>query len=179
MATDLIAGEPVWWTSGDPLDVLSASASIARPVLRRSISMAGFTSTAACPARCPTQRALDLGASRVWVLNVARDFHGKPDAKMSAVDVLLESFAISRSHLGRNVPTAGVDGQKIVTLPVMSVGRHDLRDFLQDVPRLIAAGREAGRAMVAGELRARVRQPLSDARARRHRGARVAPMKAV
>jgi hypothetical protein len=34
-----------------------------------------------------------------------------------------------------------------------------MRDFSQ-TPRLIAAGREAGRVMVAAELRARMHQPL-------------------
>jgi NTE family protein len=156
VATDLISGEPTWWTSGNPIDILSASASI--PGLFPPVRLDGrlfVDGGVSCPV--PTQRALDLGASRVWVLNVAREFHGIPDARMSAVDVLLESFAISRSHLGRNVPKPGV-GQKIVTLPAMRIGRHDLRDFSK-TSRLIAAGREAGRAMVASELRASVRRP--------------------
>jgi hypothetical protein len=75
---------------------------------------------------------------------------------MSALDVLLESFAISRSHLGRYAPVVA-PGQRIVTLPPLSVGRHDLRDFSR-TPRLIAAGREAGRLMVTAELRAAVRR---------------------
>jgi hypothetical protein len=47
-----------------------------------------------------------------------------------------------------------VPGQQIVTLPSLSIGRHDMRDFSK-TPRLIAAGREAGRAMVAEERRAK------------------------
>ena len=62
------------------------------------------------------------------------------------------SFAISRSQLGRHAPATAA-GQRIVTLPPMSIGRHDMRDFSR-TPRLIAAGREAGRIMVATELRA-------------------------
>jgi NTE family protein len=154
VATDLVAGEPAWWTSGDPIEILSASASI--PGLFPPVEVDGrvyVDGGVSCPV--PTQRALDLGASRVWVLNVAREFHGRPEGRLSALDVLLESFAISRSHLGRNPPAPGL-GQKIVMLPTMSVGRHDLRDFSK-TPRLIAAGREAGRAMVARELRASVR----------------------
>jgi hypothetical protein len=77
---------------------------------------------------------------------------------MSALDVLLESFAISRSHLGRHSPIVAA-GQQIVTLPSLAIGRHDMRDFSK-TPRLIAMGREAGRAMVAEELRAKVRRPL-------------------
>jgi len=36
----------------------------------------------------------------------------------------------------------------VFTLPSLRTGRHDLRDFTK-TPSLIAAGREAGRAMVA------------------------------
>jgi NTE family protein len=157
VTTDLIAGEPTWWTSGDPVDLLSASACL--PGLFPPVRLDGrlhVDGGVSCPV--PTQRALDLGASRVWVLNVARDFHGWADDRMSALDVLLESFAISRSHLGRHAPLAA-PGQQIVSLPPLSIGRHDMRDFSQ-TPRLVAAGREAGRAMVAEELRARIRRPL-------------------
>jgi NTE family protein len=157
VTTDLIAGEPTWWTSGNPVDVLNASACL--PGLFPPVELNGrlhVDGGVTCPV--PTQRALDLGAARVWVLNVSRDYHGWANDRMSAVDVLLESFAISRSHLGRHAPAVAA-GQQIVSLPSLSIGRHDLRDFSK-TPRLIAAGREAGRAMVAEELRARVRRPL-------------------
>jgi NTE family protein len=157
VATDLLAGEPTWWTHGNPIDVLNASACL--PGLFPPVELEGrlyVDGGVSCPV--PTQHALDLGASRVWVLNVAREYHGMVDSQMSAVDVLIESFSISRSHLGRLAPVAA-PGQTIVTLPSLSLGRHDLRDFSK-TPWLIAAGREAGRAMVAEQLRARIRRPL-------------------
>jgi hypothetical protein len=89
---------------------------------------------------------------------VSREYHGWAEDRMTALDVLLESFAISRSHLGRHSPVVAT-GQQILTLPPLSIGRHDMRDFSQ-TPRLIAAGREAGRMMVAAELRASARRPL-------------------
>jgi NTE family protein len=101
-----------------------------------------------CPV--PAQRALDLGAARVWVLDVAQDFHGWAGDGMSALDVLLESFAIARSHLGRREAVAG-PGQRVVTLPPLRTGRLDLRDFSR-TSSLLAAGREAGRSMIAAEL---------------------------
>jgi len=150
VTTDLRKGEPVWWTGGDPVAVLSASAclpGIFAPVpLADSVHVDGGVT---CPV--PAQRALDLGAHRVWVLDVAREFHGWADERMTAMDVLLESFAISRSHLGRREPVAGA-GQRIVSLPPLRTGRHDLRDFSR-TSALISAGREAGRAMIAEERR--------------------------
>jgi NTE family protein len=151
VTTDLRAGEPVWWTSGDPVEVLAASAALPGlfpPVpLGDSLHVDGGV---VCPV--PTQRALDLGAERVWVLDVAREYHGWTDARMTAVDVLVESFAISRSHLGRREPVAGA-GQRIVSLPALRTGRHDLADFSR-TSALLTAGREAGRAMIVAERNA-------------------------
>jgi NTE family protein len=162
VTTDLTTGAPTWWSHGDPIEVLSASACL--PGLFPPVILEGrpyVDGGVSCPV--PTQHALDLGASRVWVLNISREYHGRPDARMSALDVLVESFAISRSHLGRLAPESA-PGRQIVALPALSIGRHDMRDFSK-TPRLIAAGREAGRAMVAAELRARIHRvppPVSD-----------------
>src|SRR3954447_2952296 len=97
VTTDLRTGEAVWWSQGDPVDVLLASTclpGIFPPVpLGGSVHVDGGVS---CPV--PTQHALDIGARRVWVLDVAREFHGRTEERLTAMDVLLESFAISRSH---------------------------------------------------------------------------------
>ena len=138
VTTDFIAGEPVWWTSGRPEDVLLASACL--PGIFEPVSLGGSLHVdggVTCPV--PAQHAIDLGAKRVWVLDVAREYHGWADERMTAMDVLLESFAISRSHLGRRNPIAGAH-QQIVNLPPLRIGRHDLRDFSQTA-RLLAAGR--------------------------------------
>src|SRR5581483_7211106 len=93
VTTDLIAGRATWWTSGDPVEVLSASACL--PGLFAPVELDGSLHVdggVSCPV--PTQRALDLGAARVWVLDVARQFHGWAGERMTALDVLLESFAI-------------------------------------------------------------------------------------
>jgi NTE family protein len=158
VTTDLIAGNPTWWTSGNPVDVLAASACL--PGLFPPVELDGrlhVDGGVSCPV--PTQRALDLGAARVWVLNVSQEFHGWADKRMTALDVLLESFAISRSHLGQHAPAVAA-GQQIVTLPALPVGRHDMRDFSK-TPRLIAAGREVGRAMIAEQRRAGTGRPLT------------------
>jgi NTE family protein len=151
VTTDLLAGEPVWWSAGPPTDVLLASACL--PGLFKPVPLGGSMHVdggVSCPV--PAQHALDLGATRVWVLDVTREFHGWADERMTAMDVLLESFAISRSHLARRTPVVGA-GQQVVTLPPLRVGRHDIRDFAK-TELLLAAGREAGRAMLAATQRA-------------------------
>jgi NTE family protein len=167
VTTDLIAGTPTWWTSGNPVDVLAASACL--PGLFAPVELDGrlhVDGGVSCPV--PTQRALDLGAARVWVLNVSQEFHGWADKRMTALDVLLESFAISRSHLGQHAPVVAAD-QQIVTLPALPLGRHDMRDFSK-TPWLIAAGRDAGRAMVTEQLRATAGRPLKSVPAQPARG---------
>jgi NTE family protein len=156
VTTDLHAGEPVWWTSGDPLQVLAASACL--PGLFPPVALGGSLHVdGGVTSPVPTQRALDLGADRVWVLDVSRGYHGWTDARMTAMDVLVESFAIARSHLGRQLPVAG-PGQRVVTLPALRSGRHDIADFSKTAA-LLSAGREAGRAMVAAERNA-VQHPV-------------------
>jgi NTE family protein len=148
VTTDLRAGEAVWWSSGDPVQVLSASTCL--PGIFPPVELAGTLHVdggVSCPV--PTQRALDLGASRVWVLDVTRDYHGWTGPRMTAMDVLLESFAISRAHLGRREPVAAPD-QRVVLLPSLRTGRQDIRDFSK-TSALLSAGREAGRAMIAAE----------------------------
>jgi len=157
VTTDLLTGETATWTSGDPVDVLAASACL--PGLFPPVSLEGrlyVDGGVSCPV--PTQYALNLGATRVWVLDVSREFKGWADERMTALDVLLESFAISRSQLGRREPVVGPD-QQVIHLPSLPIGRHDMRDFSQ-TGRLIAAGREAGRAMIAEARKPKPRRQL-------------------
>jgi NTE family protein len=157
VTTDLLTGEASWWTTGDPVDVLAATSCL--PGLFPPVRLDGrlhVDGGVSCPV--PTQYAVDLGPERVWVLNVSREFKGWADERMTALDVLLESFAISRSQLGRREPVVGA-AQQVISLPELPIGRHDMRDFSQ-TNRLIALGREAGRAMVAEARRPSSRQPL-------------------
>ena len=73
---------------------------------RRSSSAAPCTSTAGWSRPVPTARAVELGATRVWVLDVTGGTVGRMDSRMTALDVLLRSFAVSRAQLCREVPRA-------------------------------------------------------------------------
>jgi NTE family protein len=154
VTTDLLAGAATWWSTGPARDVLVASACLPAlfPPVRLGDSLhidGGVT----CPV--PVQRALELQARRVWVLDVASEFHGWGDRPMSAVDVLLEAFAVSRSRLGQGRVEPDL-GQRVVRLPALGLGRHDLLDFSRTAS-LIAAGLFAGRRMVRAEFAAAAR----------------------
>ena len=97
-------------------------------------------------APVPVSRALELDPVRIWVLDVSGGTIGRLDERMSALDVLLRSFAVSRAQLCRDVPEDR--RTRIVRLPPVDVGRLELRDFSRTAD-LIARGVEAGRQMVA------------------------------
>jgi NTE family protein len=145
VTTDLLDGAPCWWSTGDLRRVLLASASL--PGLLPPVNLAGSLHVdggVVCPV--PLARALELGARRVWVLDVTGGSLGRRDERMSALDVLLLSFAISRQRLGR-AEVALAPGQRVLRLPRLPIARHDLRDFSR-TDELIRLGHEAGRRLV-------------------------------
>lgn len=155
VTTDLRTGAACWWSEGDPVSVLTASACL--PAVFAPVALGGSLHVdggVVCPV--PVERALDLGAARVWVIDVTGGALGRTDERMNALDVLLMSFAISRSHLDR-VPVSDRPAQRVVRLPKLDVGRLELRDFSR-TGELIEEGYAAGRAAVQAEL-ARAPQP--------------------
>jgi NTE family protein len=150
VTTDLQSGRPCWWTTGDPVVVLSASAclpAVFPPVpMGDSLHVDGGVT---CPV--PTDRALDLGAMRTWVLDVTGGVMGRRDDRMNALDVLLLSFAITRSHL--DAGTGDRPGQRLVRLPRVPLDNHELRDFSK-TPMLMDLGYTAMSEVVAKELAA-------------------------
>ena len=156
VTTDLQSGQSCWWSSGDPLSVLTASACLPAvfPPVRLGDGLhvdGGVT----CPV--PVDRALDLGAVRTWVLDVTGGTLGRRDERMTALDVLLLSFAISRSGLDSR--TEGRPGQRIVRMAKLNLDKHELRDFSK-TPLLLQKGYAEMKELVRAEL-ARVPVPRS------------------
>ena len=149
VTTDLFSGQPVWWTSGDPRQVLVASASLPGlfpPVaLGESLHVDGGVT---CPV--PVQRAVELGAERIWVFDVTGGSLGRRDERMTALDILLTSFAISRYRLASH-ELPDPPSRPIIPMPRVELGKHELRDFSRTT-ELIEMGREAGTRMVQNEL---------------------------
>jgi NTE family protein len=149
VTTDLFSGDPTWWTAGDPQKVLVASASLPGlfpPVaLGDSLHVDGGVT---CPV--PVQRAIDLGARQIWVIDVSGGALGRRDERMTALDVLLTSFAISRHRLAR-LELSPSATRAVIPMPRVEVGRHEMRDFSRTA-ELIELGLDAGRRMVARQL---------------------------
>lgn len=150
VTTDLRTGQSCWWTSGDPLTVLTASACL--PAVFPPVRLGGglhVDGGVTCPV--PVRRALELGAKRTWVLDVTGGTLGRRDERMTALDVLLLSFAISRSGLDLAHPAP--PGQRVARLPKLDLDKHELRDFSK-TPMLVERGYAEMQALLATELAA-------------------------
>jgi NTE family protein len=153
VTTDLMTGASCWWSSGDPVAVLTASACL--PAVFPPVPLGGSLHVDGGVTRpVPSDRAIELGALRTWVVDVSGGSIGRRDERMNALDVLLLSFAISRSHLGRENAQPRPD-QRVVRLPRIDIGPLELRDFSRTA-QLIDAGYAAGRAAVQAEAVAAV-----------------------
>ena len=146
VTTDLVTGEPAWWCDGDPVRILTASACL--PALFPPVELGGSLHVdggVVCPV--PVERGLELGGARVWVVDTSGGTLGRRDDRMTALDVLLQSFAISRAHLDRPVTGLRPD-QRLIRLRRPDLGRIEMRDFSQ-TPRLMAAGYAVAKEAIA------------------------------
>ena len=143
VTTDLGHGSARYWTSGDPVKVLGASACL--PGIFPPVDIDGSLHVdggVACPL--PVAHAVgQLAARTTWALDVSGASIGRRDERMTALDVLLLSFSISRSLLTQ-ADEAGPD-QKVVRIPKIDLGRHDMRDFGRTT-ELIRLGYESASA---------------------------------
>lgn len=143
VTTDLGTGAPAWWTGGDPVDILSASAclpGVFPPVrLGDSLHVDGGVLDPV-----PVARAVALGAQRVWVLDVCSSRPPRLPDRPSALDVLLNSFALARRALRSEVDLR--PGQELICFAA-DLPELDVRDFSQT-----AAMFDIGRSCVTSSL---------------------------
>ena len=150
VTTDLRDGRSCWWSEGDPVSVLSASACL--PAVFPPVPLGGSEHVdGGVTDPVPVSRALDLGAARTWVLDVTGGSLGRRDERMSALDVLLLSFAISRSGLDSR--PGDRPGQRVARLAKLETDHHELRDFSR-TGALIDQGYAAMRDLLRTELAA-------------------------
>jgi NTE family protein len=146
VTTNLEAGKVAWWSSGKPADVLSASACL--PGLFPPVRLEGrlhVDGGVLCPV--PVERAISMGAERVWVLDVSAERAISLPERPSALDVLLASFAASRKALLADTTTITRPGQHVVRITVESPAGLDVRDFSRTA-ELLGAGEQAARRVL-------------------------------
>ena len=152
--TDLDAGRLAWWDSGPAADVLVASAAL--PGLLPPVALTDAAGTLSrhvdggVLAPVPVQRALELGAREIWLLDVtggAGAARWPGGAPLTAAQVLLRSFTVARyAGLPTSWDALAGPGQQVHVVEAPAVADVDIRDFSHG-PRLVAAGHAAMRAL--------------------------------
>lgn len=138
ITTDLHTGRAAWWSEGDTETVLAASACL--PGVFPPVHLGGSRHVdGGVSDGVPIERAIELGARTVWVLDVTSDDPLPADRRMNALDVLLRSFTISRS---RRPGSVVIEGVTVHHIRVPETAGLDPRDFSRNA-ELIDAGYNA------------------------------------
>lgn len=120
VAVSLRRGVDVWFSSGEILQPVLASAAL--PAVFPPVWIGGEAYIdGGVVNNVPVDRALELGAERVYVLypgNFDRD-RAHPERP---IDVLVQAFSIARSHRFKAEQVNAPDGVEIVTLPGIDPG---------------------------------------------------------
>ncbi|HZP30186.1 MAG TPA: patatin-like phospholipase family protein [Acidimicrobiia bacterium] len=125
--TDLHEGEARWWSSGAPALILCASAAL--PGIFPPMQLDGHLHVdGGVLAPIPVQRAIDLGASTIWVLDVGAERPVRIADKMHALEVFMASFATSRRKMAL-APVPVPDGVVVHQLPFPEIGDLGRTDF--------------------------------------------------
>ena len=151
VTTDLLDGAPCWWSAGDPVPVLTAQRLPAGDLPARGAGRQPARRRRRHGARARSTGRSTLGAVRTWVLDVSGGTIGRRDARMTALDVLLLSFAISRSQLDRAPAPGRRRTRRWCACPGSCRGRFEMRDFSQ-TERLMDAGYAVARPVVEAAL---------------------------
>jgi NTE family protein len=142
VTTDLHEGAARWWSTGRLVDVLCASAAL--PGVFPPVRLDGHMHVdGGVLTPIPIQRAIELGASTIWVLDVGAERPVQITDNMHALDVFMASFATTRRSMAL-APVPVPDGVTVHQLPFPDIGNLGRTDFsatgkLLDDARSLAA----------------------------------------
>jgi len=143
VTTDLDHGVARWWGSGHACDILYASASL--PGLFPPARLDGSRHVdGGVLEPYPVQRAVDLDASVVYVLGEPPSLDATKAQRLSALDVLIRSFEISRYGRLPEPATVARPGQRVIVIPGADTSGIPITDF-RHTAHLIRTSREISR----------------------------------
>lgn len=158
VTTDIDNGVARWWRCGPAAEILYATACL--PGLLPPTILDGHRHVdGGVLEPVPVQRAVDLDASTVYVLGDVVGPDEEPPEQLSALDVLVRSFTVSRyARLPDPVGLARA-GQRVIVVPGANTAGVAVTDF-SHTPRLLAEGRERSRRFLSETGLARPAFPL-------------------
>jgi NTE family protein len=148
--TDLDNGVARWWEAGPAIDILYASACL--PGLFPPAMLGGHRHVdGGVLEPAPVQRAVDLDASTVYVLGEIVGPEDERPRRLTALDVLIRSFAISRYARLPDPTALARAGQRVITVPGADTTGIEITDF-SHTSRIIDESRvRSRRFLMAGE----------------------------
>jgi NTE family protein len=147
--TDLDNGVARWWEAGPALDILYASACL--PGLFPPAMLGGHRHVdGGVLEPAPVQRAVDLDANDVYVLGEIVGPEEERPRRLTALDVLIRSFAISRYARLPEPSALARAGQRVITVPGADTTDVEITDFSQ-TDRIIDESRLRSRRFLLGE----------------------------
>ena len=146
VATSLRTGTERWFSSGDVVPPLLASAAL--PGLFPPVTIEGDPLVdGGVLNNVPLSKAYELRPNRIYVFHVGNFTRPRPAPKRP-IDVLLQSFSISRSHrFETEVAQPPAPGVEVVVLPSVNPGKLRYNDLSRSGELI-----ERGRAAVAAFL---------------------------
>jgi NTE family protein len=147
VTTDLDLGVARWWSRGPAEEVLYASACL--PGLLPPAILNGHRHVdGGVLEPVPVSRAVDLDATTVYVLGEANGTDEEPAGTLSALDVLVRSFAISRYGRLPDPVSLARSGQRVIVVPGASTAGIPLTDF-SHTARLMSESRLLSRQFLS------------------------------
>jgi NTE family protein len=143
VTTDIDNAVARWWRHGPAAEILYATACL--PGLLPPAILDGHRHVdGGVLEPAPVQRAVDLDASTVYVLGEIIGPDDEPAEKLTALDVLVRSFAVSR--YARLPDPAGLAraGQRVIVVPGADTAGVPITDFSQ-TRRFLGEGRARSR----------------------------------
>lgn len=147
VTTDLDNGVARWWEAGPARDILYASACL--PGLFPPAILAGHRHVdGGVLEPAPVQHAVDLDASTVYVLGEVVGPEDERPRRLTALDVLIRSFAISRYARLPEPSALARAGQRVITVPGADTTDIEITDFTR-TSRIIEESRDRSRRFLA------------------------------
>jgi NTE family protein len=141
VATSLTTNSERWFSKGDVIDPILASAAL--PAIFPPVTIDGDVLVdGGVLNNVPVSKAYELQPDRIYVFHVGNFQRARPVPK-KPIDVLLQAFSISRSYRfeteTRQPPSTGVE---VIVLPSVDPGKLKYNDFSRS-RELIERGRAA------------------------------------
>lgn len=145
VATDIASGDEVWFSSGEILEKLLASAAMPGVFPPVAIDGVGYIDGGVAN-NVPVSRAIEVGAKRIYVLNVHS--MDQPRTLNRPHDFMMHGLVLARSQRFRKEIARYREMAEIIEFPFIDVG-HVAFTNLSQTERLIEAGYEGGREFLA------------------------------